>query len=273
MELALIAEELGAALAPVPLLSNASAGLMIAAAGSAEQQDRLLPGIADGSTRGALALAADDGTAAWVADAAGAALVVIVEGDRAWLADADAEITPLASIDGLRRYAAVRAPGGEELPGPVHAALDRAEILIAAELVGVAQRAVDLAVAYAKEREQFGRPIGTFQGVSHRCADMFLATEKLRSLVLFAAWAADHDAGALPLAASVAKAAAGQIAVGVVQDCIQVHGGIGFTWEHDAHLLLKRAQAARQQLDGAATHLRRIGALRRGAPASFGAEA
>ena len=157
------------------------------------------------------------------------------------------QIEPLELIDATRGYARVSADGGDPLPGDVEGAADRAVIALAAELTGVAQRAMEMAVAYAKEREQFDRPIGAYQAVSHRCAEMLYDVEEARSLTYYAAWAADAEPESLPLAASMAKARASD--AGLAGDrtaAIQVHGGIGFTWEHDLHFLLKRARVERR---------------------------
>ncbi|MGA8016636.1 MAG: acyl-CoA dehydrogenase family protein [Candidatus Dormiibacterota bacterium] len=121
-------------------------------------------------------------------------------------------------------------------------ALDVAAVAVSAELCGVAQRAMELSVEHAKNRRQFGRPIGSYQAISHRCADMLVQVESARSLTYHAAWALEHDQVAAPLAVSMAKAYAGDAARWVTSTAIQVHGGIGFTWEHDAHLLFKRAK-------------------------------
>jgi alkylation response protein AidB-like acyl-CoA dehydrogenase len=102
---------------------------------------------------------------------------------------------------------------------------------------------MDMAVAYAKERKQFGRAIGSYQAVSHACAQMLLEVEGARSVVYWAAWALDHDPEAAPAAASAAKAYASDAGQRVTRSALQVHGGIGFTWEHDLHFLLKRAEA------------------------------
>jgi alkylation response protein AidB-like acyl-CoA dehydrogenase len=261
VELALVCERLGEALAPVPLLSNAAAALVLAAAGSPDQRDRFLPGMATGAAPGAVGLARG-GTAELVAGAQQAACVILGEEGRAWIAEPDAVVEPVACIDGLRRYARVRSTAGEQLPGDPAPALDRADVLVAAELTGLAQRALDMAVAYAREREQFGRPIGTFQGVSHRCARMLLETEESRSLTRFAAWAADAEPGSLPLAAAVAKVAAAERAWSVCASSLQVHGGIGFSWEHDLHLVLKRARASALLFRGARELRTAIAALR-----------
>ena len=123
----------------------------------------------------------------------------------------------------------------------------RAYIALAAELAGIAQRALEMAVDYAKERKQFGRPIGAYQAVSHRCAQMLLETEGARSAAYYAAWAADNEPETAPLAASMAKAYASDAGLRVTGASLQVHGGIGFTWEHDLHLWLKRARCGRRR--------------------------
>jgi alkylation response protein AidB-like acyl-CoA dehydrogenase len=169
----------------------------------------------------------------------------------------------VSGIDVTRRLHRVEPREQEALAGEaLEGALDRVEVAIAAELVGVAQRALDLAVEHALTRQQFGRPIGAYQAVSHRCADMLLEVESARSAVLFAAWTADHDDANLPLAASVAKVAAAQGAWQVAASSLQVHGGIGFTWEHDCHLLLRRAAATARLLGSMEWHLERVAALR-----------
>jgi alkylation response protein AidB-like acyl-CoA dehydrogenase len=120
--------------------------------------------------------------------------------------------------------------------------LDGAAAAVAAELVGVCQRALDMTVAYVKERRQFGVPVGAFQAVAHRCARMLLQTEAARSAAYFAAWAADAAPDRLAQAAGLARATAGDAGRAVTASAIQAHGGIGFTWEADVHWLYKRAQ-------------------------------
>jgi alkylation response protein AidB-like acyl-CoA dehydrogenase len=114
--------------------------------------------------------------------------------------------------------------------------------MLCAENVGGAQKVLDLSVAYARERVQFGRPIGSFQAVKHKCAEMLVDVELARSAMYYAAWAASEDAQELPLAASIAKAHCGEAYTRVAGNGIHVHGGIGFTWEHDLHLYFKRAK-------------------------------
>ena len=268
LELSLLSEELGRALAPVPFLSTAAAGLVLAGAGSTDQQGRHLPGLAAGTTSGAVACMRD-GRAVLAVDAADADVLLLVEDDGAWFAGPETVVDPSPSIDASRRYASVEPDRGEPLPASAAHALCRIEVLLAAELTGIAQRALELAVAYATERKQFGRPIGSFQGVSHRCARMLLEVETSRALTLYAAWTADAAPADLPLAAAVAKARANEAATAVTSSSLQVHGGLGFTWEADVHLLLKRARASTQLLSDQGELRRRIADLRaRRAPAA-----
>jgi alkylation response protein AidB-like acyl-CoA dehydrogenase len=260
VELAILLEELGYACAPSPLISNAVAGMLIEAAGSDDQRARWLPGIASGEARGAAALTPD--AEPIVGAAAGAAVLVLNDGDGARIVEASAaQLQRLELIDSTRAYFRVSADGGEPLPGEVGPALDRAIVAFAAELVGVAQRALDMAVEYAKEREQFGRPIGAYQAVSHRLADMLWAVEEARSLTLYAAWCADAEPASLTLATSMAKARASDAGASVAHDALQTFGGIGFTWEHDLHFLLKRAKVSGQMLGGAGQHRERVAGL------------
>jgi alkylation response protein AidB-like acyl-CoA dehydrogenase len=136
----------------------------------------------------------------------------------------------------------VRADGGDPLIGDGGDAPYRIATSVAAELTGVGQRAMEMAVAYARDRKQFGRPIGSYQAVSHRCAQMLLEVEGARSASYYAGWCADAEPDTLPLAASMAKAYASDAGWRVTASSLQVHGGIGFTWEHDLHFFLKRAK-------------------------------
>jgi alkylation response protein AidB-like acyl-CoA dehydrogenase len=134
-------------------------------------------------------------------------------------------------------------------------------VAVSAELVGVCDRAVEMTVAYVKERRQFGVPVGSYQAVSHRCAQMLLDSERARSSTAFAAWAADAGSERLPEAAAMAKAAASEAAVDVTASAIQAHGGIGFTWEADVHWLYKRALVDASLLGGAKQQRGRLAAL------------
>ena len=136
--------------------------------------------------------------------------------------------------------------------------LDVAAIALAAEQLGGAQRALDMAVGYAKTREQFGRAIGSFQAIKHRCADLLLEVECLRSAVRYAAAAVAEDSAEVPALAALTQAYASDVFFHVAAENIQIHGGIGFTWEHDAHLYFKRATASELFLGDAAYHRERL---------------
>jgi alkylation response protein AidB-like acyl-CoA dehydrogenase len=244
VELSVLAEELGYACAATPFLSTATAAAVIQATGTDEQRARWLPGLATGE------LTAGIGTRELAADAAGAAVVVVIDGDEAQLIESP-ETEAFVSIDPTRRFATIVE--GEEQPlGP--GAVDRIRTAIAAEVVGVCQRALDMTLAYVKERKQFGVPVGSFQAVSHRCAEMLLGTESARSTAYYAAWAAGADPQLLGEAAALASAAAAEGGRSVTASAIQMHGGIGFTWEADVHWLFKRAQLDTALLGGAKRH-------------------
>jgi alkylation response protein AidB-like acyl-CoA dehydrogenase len=258
VELGVLLEELGYACAATPFLPTAAVAAAIQTAGSDEQRARWLPGLASGE------LTAGAGTRELAADAPGAAVLLLLDGDRAELvAGDDAEVEPRATIDPTRRYGRVVATGAVEPLGEAAAGVVLAAI--AAEVVGVAQRALDMTVAYVKERRQFGMPVGAFQAVGHRCARMLLHVESARSTAYFAAWAAGAERERLPEAAAMAAAAAADGGREVTAGAIQAHGGIGFTWEADVHWLYKRAQLDAALLGGAGRHraaLARIGAAR-----------
>ncbi len=244
VELAVLLEELGYACAATPFLSTATAAAVIQATGTDEQRARWLPGLASGE------LTAGIGTRELAADADGAAVVLVLDGDEAQLLASPAT-GEFVSIDPTRRYATVA--GGEGTPlGP--GAADRVRAALAAELVGVCQRALDMTLTYVKERQQFGVPVGSFQAVSHRCAEMLLHTESVRSSAYYAAWAADADPQLRVEAAALAAAAAAEGGPSVTASAIQMHGGIGFTWEADVHWLFKRAQLDVALLGGAKRH-------------------
>ena len=260
VELIILQEELGYACAPTPFISNAFAGVLIEAAGSDEQKRRWLPGIASGEQRGAAAFTPDEEPI--VGAAKGAAVLVLNDGECARLvAGEDASLERLDLIDTTRAYFRASATAGDPLPGDVAAAVDTGTVALSAELVGVSQRALDVAVEYAKEREQFGRPIGAYQAVSHRLTEMLWEVEEARSLAYYAAWCADAEPESLPLAASMAKARASDSATAVTHNAIQVLGGIGFTWEHDVHFFLKRARVGAQLLGSPGRHRNRVAAL------------
>ncbi len=261
VELCVLCEELGYACAATPLLGSALAALALEGAGSAEQQARWLGGLASGELRGALGLVRGR-AAELIPDAAGADVVVLVEADggRATLVEGT-EVESVDAIDSSRRHGRVSTAAGESLAGDPAGALDRALVAVAAELVGVSQRALDMTLAFVKERKQFGVPVGSFQAVQHRTAQMLLDTEGGRSATYFAAWTAGAEPARLPAAASMAKAWTSDRARDATGSAIQLHGGIGFTWEADVHWFYKRAQLDAHYLGGGATHRARLSAL------------
>jgi alkylation response protein AidB-like acyl-CoA dehydrogenase len=254
VELAILLEELGYACAPVPFLGSALAALAIEHAGSAEQRQRWLPGLASGELRGALGAA--DGL---IPDAPGADVVVVVDAAAGTAHVADG-VEEVESIDPTRRHGRTTGTGAA-LEGDVAAALDRALVAVSAELVGVCQRALDMTVEYVKERKQFGVPVGTFQAVHHAAAQMLIDTEGGRAATYYAAWAADAEPELLPMAAAMAKAWTGDAGRSVTGSAIQLHGGIGFTWEADVHWLYKRAQLDSALLGSPGAHRARIALL------------
>ncbi len=180
--------------------------------------------------------------------------------------------TALPTMDQTRKLAEVTltrvAVGPDAVLGAVHRGwpvlarlLDRAAVALCAEMCGGAQQVLDLCTAYAKVRVAFGRPIGAYQAIKHRCADMLVAIENAKSITYYAAWAADRDAPDAPLAASMAKAYVSDAARKVAGDGIQIHGGIGFTWEHDLHLYFKRAKGSEVTFGDATLHRERVARL------------
>ena len=242
-ELAVVLEALGRAVAPGPILPTAWASALLGRPpdGPAAVQLHPTDPVLGGDAADVLLLPRE------------------VDGEDRWFAlpAADVATTGVEALDGTRslaRVTPVAGAVGTEVPGVTRQRVEAVGIaLAAAEAVGGASWCVDTAAAYAKDRRQFGRPIGQFQAVKHRCADMLVRLEQARAVAWDAAVALDGDdpGGA---SARVAVAAAGAIAldafVDVAKDCIQVLGGIGFTWEHDAHLYLRRAVALRQVFGG-----------------------
>jgi alkylation response protein AidB-like acyl-CoA dehydrogenase len=149
-------------------------------------------------------------------------------------------------MDATRRQAEVRFENvrARALGASTRAAFDRARVALAAEQVGGAERCLEMAVDYGKTRQQFGRAIGSFQAIKHKLADVFVRVESARSAAYYAAWVAARKPEELPVAAAMASAYCSEAFFAAASESIQVHGGIGFTWEHDAHLFFKRARAA-----------------------------
>ena len=248
VELVLLMEEIGRVAAPVPLLGSVRAALLIDAAGSDAQRERWLPALATGTAVGAVGAAGELSADADIAD-----LIVLVDDDEAWVVErADAAVEPVATIDATRGYARAAGPG-EPLTGDISPALDRASLVFCAELCGLGRRALEMAVDHARERRQFGRPIGAFQAVAHRCAEMLMQVSVAETLTRRAAWTADSAPADLVEHAALARAAAAAIR-GVTAAAIQVHGGIGYTWEGDVHWFYKRAQLDAQLLGGTRDH-------------------
>jgi alkylation response protein AidB-like acyl-CoA dehydrogenase len=258
LELVVVLDELGRQVAPGPFLPTVVASAVIAQCGSTEQKQRYLPGLADGTTTAALGLdtaglSLTDGTlrgrAGTVLGGSAADLFLFVVGDDVVLVPADStglSLTRATDLDPTRRSVAVEADGvaaasGEVIAGATTRARALARTLGAAEAVGGSAACVDDAVGYAKERVQFGRTIGTFQAVKHHCANMLVAAELATAVVWDAARASQDDGDEFSLVAAMAATLAFAPFVHNAQMNIQVHGGIGFTWEHDAHLYLRRA--------------------------------
>ncbi|RFS84073.1 acyl-CoA dehydrogenase [Actinomadura spongiicola] len=282
LELAVALEELGRAAAPGPFLPTVLASAVIDASGDAKARGELLPSLADGSATGAVALdgtltARGDGDALVVSGTAetvlGAALadviVLPVDGGERWVAvdAADVTVTPVVSLDRTRRVAAVEAAdltvaADRVLDGvPAGRVRDIAAALFGAEAAGLAGWLVTTAAEYAKVREQFGRPIGQFQGVKHKAARALTALEQARAAAWDAARALDEDAPDAGFAAAVAAVVAADAGVRTARDAIQILGGIGFTWEHDAHIYLRRAMTLRSLLGPSADWAARVAAL------------
>ena len=189
-----------------------------------------------------------------------------VDGDAAGLTR-----TALATMDQTRKQAKLEFSGVKATPlgtagagwDALSKTLDQASVGLCNEMVGGAQYVLDESVQYAKDRVQFGRPIGSFQAIKHKCADMLLETESAKSAAYYAAWSAAEDNDELPVVASLAKAYCSDAYFHSAAENIQIHGGIGFTWEHDAHLYFKRAKSS-EILFGDATYHRELLAQRIG---------
>ena len=261
VELSTLLEESGYVCAPSPLLGTAGAALVISAAGSDEQRSEWLPKLASGEATGSFGGFAD-GQSTLFCDLPTADVVVTFDGEGALLAPAsEVDFERFTAIDSTRSYGLVSDTAGERLPGDVDAGRDRLAIAIAGELTGIAQRTLEMATDYAREREQFGRPIGAYQAVSHRIAGMLLATEESRSLTYYASWTADAEPESLPMAAAMAGARAADAGWEVPASALQVLGGIGFTWEHDLQFWLKRGRVAGRMLGSPRDHRERVAEL------------
>ena len=255
VEAAVVLEQVGTQVAPAPIL-----GQMVALDVLADTPWG--PPLLDGSAVAAVAWRLDEPCVyAPVAD-----VVVVPDGERLVAVDLrDEPIAAEPAMDltrqlGWLRTGDVAGRPRIELGGPelVERQVQRAAVAYSAELLGLSQRALDLSVAYAGERVQFGRPIGSFQAVKHRCADMLVDVEGMRSAVYWAAWCVAEGDPDAAVAASVAKCWCSDAATRVMASALQVHGGIGFTWEHDLHLYLKRAHLDALSFGDAAYHRTRL---------------
>ena len=265
-ELVVILQELGRSLAPGPFLPTVMASSVIDAAGTDAQRKELLPALADGTRAGALGVGGSltlregrlDGDGGIVLGAGLADLLLLVAGEDIVVVDRTAKgltVNVPSNLDPTRRSGRVSAEAvavgpDRVLAGVAARATDLARVLVAAEAAGGAQACVERASEYAKTREQFGRVIGTYQGVKHHCANMLVASELATAAVWDAARAVESGEEQLTLAAAVAAA---QALAGFLRNSqlhIQVHGGIGFTWDHDGHMFLRRAATLAAVFDG-----------------------
>ncbi len=292
VELLVVLEEMGAALLCAPFFSSVVlAANALLASGDDEAKKSYLPGIASGETIATLAITEDNGKwdfsgielaatkqgdgwelnghKMFVIDGHVANLIIVaartdagvslfaVPGDAPGLTR-----TPLPTMDQTRKQARLEFSGtpatligtdGGAEPG-LSKTLDLAAVALAAEQVGGAQHVLDASVEYAKTRIQFGRPIGSFQAIKHKCADMLLEVESAKSAAYYAAWAAAEDSDELPVVASLAKSYCSEAYFHAAAENIQIHGGIGFTWEHPAHLYFKRAKSSELLLGDPSYH-------------------
>jgi alkylation response protein AidB-like acyl-CoA dehydrogenase len=292
VELMVVFEEMGAALLCAPFFSTvALAANALLTSDDEAAKERYLPGIASGETIATLALTEDSGrwslddveleaterggswtlsgVKSFVLDGATASLLLVVartsSGLSLFAVDADASglsREPLMTMDQTRKQARIELStspatligleGGAQ--ATIAKTLQLAAVALAAEQVGGAQRCLDDAVEYAKNRIQFGRPIGSFQAIKHKCADMLLEVESAKSAAYYAGWAAAEDSDELPAVASLTKSYCSEAYFHAASENIQIHGGIGFTWEHHAHLYFKRAKSSELLLGDPAFH-------------------
>src|SRR5215472_13989967 len=276
-ELVVVAEAVGRAIAPGPFIPTVTASAVIAAIGSEDDKAKLLPGLSDGSIRGAVALGgsvavtdgAAYGSAGVVLSGHLADVIVVAVGEDAAVVDCRAGgvvVQVPANLDPGRRAARVSFDGAaaQIVPGGRQVLVDLARVLLSAEATGVARECTTMAAEYAKVREQFGRPIAMFQAVKHHCANMLVATELATAAVWDAARAGADGGEQLTYTTAIAATLALAAADLCANLNTQVHGGIGFTWEHDAHLYLRRATAIQAIIDAEAAALQITDSVRKG---------
>jgi alkylation response protein AidB-like acyl-CoA dehydrogenase len=300
VDAAVVLEELGRAVSPTPFASSAIAAVsLVLDAGGDREHAFLLPGLADGTTIGTIALYEQGGRYSWsapqtvaradgrewrvdglkvhVPDGAGAGLLLVTARDAderlgVFAVEAGSpEVEAVASptVDGSRKTATITFSGARgwrlgdvDATVAVARAIDRLSVAYVVDGVGAAARALELAVEYAKEREQFGKPIGAFQAVQHLCADMLRTVELGRAAGYYACWAADDADGAeAHRAAALASTFASEAFAQLGGTAIQVFGGIGFTWEHDIHLFYKRLLTLSVALGTTDDHLAELATL------------
>lgn len=285
-ELMLLMEEAGRALLPGPFFSTVVlAGSVLDAVCSPADKKKYLEPICRGEARATVALleagaswdphhvqltvvkARINGEKLFVFDAKVADFIIVVARNGVFVVDSNApglKISPMSSMDFTRKLYAVEFGNtpAQEIGGTSNLprAFDIAAAAISAELVGGMQRALEITVEYAKTRKQFGKPIGMFQAVQHQCADMYLETESARSAAYYAGWALDENSPDANTAVSIAKMYASDAARTVGNRSIQIHGGMGFTWENDLHLYYRRAKASETAFGDATFHRERIAA-------------
>lgn len=283
VEQVLVAEELGRAVGAVPFSEHAAATETIALLGSDEQREQFLGPLVRGETIAGIVVGADhhlaavhphrdgarwrlDGRIPLIPNASAATVLVLpalVDDQMHWFVTEAADVVGLPTVDRTRPAAAAELNGAdaellsEDRPNARPGQL--LLVLAAAEAAGAAAAALDMTSRYTVERHQFGLPIGTFQAVKHRLADMLVGVENSRSAVYGAAWALAEDADA-DRAVALAQAVATDHAVSVAGDAVQLHGGIGVTWECDLHLYLRRAKALQHTYGSPSLHRRRIAA-------------
>ncbi|HTB93186.1 MAG TPA: acyl-CoA dehydrogenase family protein [Candidatus Sulfotelmatobacter sp.] len=287
VELMLLMEEAGRALLPGPFFSTVVlAGSVLDAAGTPAHKEEYLAPICRGEARSTVAIL--EAGASWnprdvllnanngkltglklfVPDAAVADFLIVVARNGIFVVDSKArglKISAMSGMDLTRKLYVVEfnnTPAEELGTGTNLArAFDIATAALAAELVGGMQRTLDVTVEYAKTRKQFGKPIGIFQAVQHQCADMYLETESSRSAVYYAGWALEENLPDAPTAVSIAKMYCSDAARTVGNRGIQIHGGMGFTWENDLHLYYRRAKASETAFGDATFHRERIASM------------
>ncbi len=277
VELALLLEEMGRALVPGAFFSTVvCCAHILEEAATLDQKRKYLTRICDGELQASFAthdapgasVTASEGLITgeklFVADAAAAGVFVVETANAMYVVPAGERlgitIKPMPAMDLTRKLYAVQfdATPAERLPGPYATALDVATLGLAAEMVGGMHRVLDLTVEYAKARKQFGKPIGQFQAVQHQCADMFLWLESARSAVYYAAYALQESVADASVAVSVAKMYASDAAREVCNRGIQIHGGMGFTWENELHLHYRRFKSSETAFGDATYHRERI---------------